>query len=149
MISDACRWINLWVPLDPPGLEDTCNFSMTDGDLGPLIFVGNIILVIGILAGILLLHIAVVSGVEAYWLWKVSLWTRCFSLYNPTSEQSRLLQFLFNQKSDLRLWDHWATNLRSPVSYPSGLLSRLLRPCFKSVSRFNLGCTGGTDFDSM
>lgn len=61
----------MWVKLDPPGLEDTCNFSVMDGELGPLIFVGNIVLIISILLGMLLLHIALASAVEAYWLWKV------------------------------------------------------------------------------
>lgn len=72
---DPRRWINLWIPLDPPGdLEDTCNFSVSEGNLSALIFVGNLALVVGILLGVLLLHVAVVSGVEAYWLWKVSRW---------------------------------------------------------------------------
>lgn len=56
----------------PGGLEDTCNFSASDGNLSPLIFVGNLALVLGILLLVFLLHVTVVSGVEAFWLWKVS-----------------------------------------------------------------------------
>lgn len=42
------------------------------GELSPLIFLGNLALVIAILLGVFSLHVAVVSGIEAYWLWTVS-----------------------------------------------------------------------------
>lgn len=42
-------------------------------DIGALVFVGNLTLVVVILLGVLLLHVAVISGVETYWLAKVSL----------------------------------------------------------------------------
>lgn len=48
-----------------------CVFGAGAGDIGSLVFVGNLILVVGILLGVFLLHVAVVSGVEAYWLTKV------------------------------------------------------------------------------
>ena len=51
--------------------SDECAFEIGAGDIGALVFVGNLILVVGILLGVFLLHVAVVSGVEAYWLTKV------------------------------------------------------------------------------
>ena len=73
--SSACtRWVNLWWPVDIP--DDTgsgrCAFSTGVGEIGASVFVGNAVLVVGILLGTFLLHVAIVSGVEAYWLAEVS-----------------------------------------------------------------------------
>lgn len=67
------RWINLWWPAEVAKdiASDECAFEIGAGDIGALVFVGNLILVVGILLGVFLLHVAVVSGVEAYWLAKV------------------------------------------------------------------------------
>lgn len=48
-------------------------FSAGVGEIGASVFVGNTVLVGGILLGTFLLHVAIVSGVEAYWLGKVCL----------------------------------------------------------------------------
>lgn len=49
-----------------------CAFSETEGsDIGMLVFIGNLVLVVGILLGVFFLHIAVVSAIEACWLVKV------------------------------------------------------------------------------
>lgn len=57
-------------------LDDTgsgeCVFSASMGEIGASVFVGNAVLVVGILLATFLVHVAVVSGVEAYWLAKVS-----------------------------------------------------------------------------
>lgn len=49
-------------------------------------FVGNLVLVVGILLGMFLLHIVVVSGVEAFWLTKVRL---------PPTPQGTLLTSMY------------------------------------------------------
>lgn len=69
---DSCRWLNLWIPLNPAIDLDTCNLEDSEGGLGLLVFMGNLALVIAILLGVFFLHVTVVSGVEAYWLWRVS-----------------------------------------------------------------------------
>ena len=58
------RWFNFWVPLG----EDSEDDSEKDNDIGEEEFVGNIVMFwcIGLL--ILVLHVLVVSAVEAYWL---------------------------------------------------------------------------------
>lgn len=70
------RWINLWWPAPAPVAEDLaseeCAFDAGAGEIGALVFVGNLILVVGTLLGVFLLHVAVISGVEALWLTKVS-----------------------------------------------------------------------------
>lgn len=67
------RWVNLWWPAD--FAEDIaskeCAFVGGASDLGALVFVGNLVLVVGILLLIFLIHVAVISGVEAFWLLKV------------------------------------------------------------------------------
>lgn len=67
------RWVNLWWPAE--FAEDIaskeCAFAGGAGDIGALVFVGNLVLVVGILLLIFLLHVAVISGVEAFWLLKV------------------------------------------------------------------------------
>lgn len=69
------RWINLWWPAkigEDIGSEE-CVFDAGASEIGALVFVGNLVLVVGILLGVLVLHIVIVSGVEALWLTKVSL----------------------------------------------------------------------------
>eukprot|EP00752_Nemacystus_decipiens_P002264 g2145.t1 len=67
------RWINLWWPTDVAEdlLSPACDLEAGSGDLGTSVFVGNLLLVLGVLLGVLLLHVAVVSGVEAFWLLKI------------------------------------------------------------------------------
>lgn len=49
-----------------------CSWDGVDvNGLGALVFIGNLGLVFGALVVIFLLHVALVSGVEAYWLAKV------------------------------------------------------------------------------
>eukprot|EP00903_Cladosiphon_okamuranus_P021834 g20077.t1 len=68
------RWLNLWWPVPGPIAEDitseACVFETGASDIGALVFVGNLILVVGTLLGVFLMHVAVVSGVEALWLTK-------------------------------------------------------------------------------
>ena len=67
------RWINLWWPAN--FAEDVTSASCTVGsaaDLGAVVFVGSLVLDVGILLGILFLHILLVSLVEAYWMSEVS-----------------------------------------------------------------------------
>ncbi len=66
------RWVNLWWPAEigEDIASEECAFD-AGGDLGALVFVGNLLLVVGILLGIFLLHVLIVSGVEAFWLTKV------------------------------------------------------------------------------
>ena len=41
-------------------------------DLGPLVFLGNLLLVGSMLAGVFALHVVIISAVEAFWLTRVS-----------------------------------------------------------------------------
>lgn len=68
------RWVNLWWPAEflDDRVSGECTFFATASDLGAPVFVGNVALVVGVLLGIFLLHIAVISGVEAHWLTRVS-----------------------------------------------------------------------------
>lgn len=52
-------------------VPDSCTIEDAPSKLSVLVFVGNILLVAGVLLAILLVHIAVISGIEAYWLVKV------------------------------------------------------------------------------
>lgn len=74
-LLSTTRWVNLWWTAD--FAEDFgwggCVLSAGQGDLGASVFVGNLALVVVALVGIFLLHVAVISGVEALWLAKVSL----------------------------------------------------------------------------
>ena len=67
------RWINLWWPAEVGNhiAPEECAYDAEASELGPSVFVGNLVLVVGILLGVFLLHILVVSGVEALWLTKV------------------------------------------------------------------------------
>lgn len=59
--------------------SEGCVFETGASDIGALVFVGNLALVAGILFGIFLLHVAVISGMEALWLTKVSQSVSCQS----------------------------------------------------------------------
>ncbi|CAM9192533.1 unnamed protein product, partial [Hapterophycus canaliculatus] len=65
-------WINLWWPAKVA--EDIVSegyiFETGASDIGALVFVGNLALVAGTLIGIFLLHVVMVSGMEALWLTK-------------------------------------------------------------------------------
>lgn len=65
--------MNLWWPAQVAEdlVSDGCTFGAGADDIGPLVFIGNLALVVGTLLGILLLHVVVISGVEAHWLCKV------------------------------------------------------------------------------
>lgn len=64
------RWANLWWPSD--FAEDlACSSGEEDGKLSPAVFVENLLLFIGALLLIFLVHITVISIVEATWLSKV------------------------------------------------------------------------------
>lgn len=67
------RWINLWWPADIAEgvVSDSCAFDKGVSDIGALVFVGNFALVVIILSSIFLLHVMVISGVEAFWMAKV------------------------------------------------------------------------------
>ena len=50
-----------------------CEFSEAgSGDIGVVVFIGNLVLVAVILLALFFFHVALVSGAEAYWLTKVS-----------------------------------------------------------------------------
>lgn len=53
-------------------MPDSCRLEDDPSDLNVLVFLGNVIVVAVILLTILLVHITVISGVEAYWLVKAS-----------------------------------------------------------------------------
>lgn len=86
------RWANLWPPAsfaeefigtsdegqqrrlqdeDDDGGGGGCSWDGSLDGLGSLVFIGNQGLVFGVLVLIFLLHVSLVSGVEAYWLAKV------------------------------------------------------------------------------
>ncbi|CAM9524910.1 unnamed protein product [Pylaiella littoralis] len=66
------RWVHLWLPADAfrGAVPDSCRLEDDPSDLNVLVFLGNVIIVAVILLTILLVHITVISGVEAYWLVK-------------------------------------------------------------------------------
>lgn len=86
-VSD--RWVNLWLPenfvetftpvsatrrLQETESASRCDLASTgSGDIGAIVFVGNLVLFAGVLLAIFLLHVLLASGVEAYWLTKVIL----------------------------------------------------------------------------
>ena len=65
------RWLNLWPPPDDDK-PNFCHDEVEVSDLDPRVVVGNIVLILTILAGLLVVHIVIVSAVEAFWLTKVS-----------------------------------------------------------------------------
>lgn len=66
--------MHLWLPADAfkGVVPDSCNIEDDPSNLNILVFVGNVLLVAGFLLAILLFHITVISGVEAYMLVKAS-----------------------------------------------------------------------------
>lgn len=62
----STRWLNFWVPIGAESEDDT--LVEKDNDINEEDFVGNIVMFwcIGLL--ILVLHLVLVSAVEAYWL---------------------------------------------------------------------------------
>ncbi|CAM9193318.1 unnamed protein product, partial [Ectocarpus sp. 13 AM-2016] len=89
--ADSFRWANLWPPASfaeefidtsdegqqrrlqeeaDGGGGGGCSWDGSLGGLGSLVFIGNQGLVFGALVLIFLLHVSLVSGVEAYWLAK-------------------------------------------------------------------------------
>ena len=60
------RSVNLWIPLWPDS-EDKTIFEM-DNDIEEDDFVGNIVIVSCAFLLILVLHVVIVSAIEAYWL---------------------------------------------------------------------------------
>lgn len=69
----AERWVNLWWPAQVAEdiTSEECVFETGASEIGALVFVGNLVLVVGVLLGVFLLHVAAISGVEALWLTKV------------------------------------------------------------------------------
>lgn len=66
------RWVNLWWRFEAVGdLDSSCHLD-TEAEMGGAVFAGNLLLVMAILLGIFLLHVVVVSAIEAYWLSKVN-----------------------------------------------------------------------------
>jgi len=83
------RWVNLWPPADfaksftPASTSDESDAGQQDDDterddapsltseISSFVFMGNFLLFLALLVGIFLLHVAVASGVEAYWITKV------------------------------------------------------------------------------
>eukprot|EP00903_Cladosiphon_okamuranus_P017691 g16290.t1 len=95
--ADSFRWVNLWPPASfaeefvgsseeggqtrrlqeqaedggGGGSASECSWDGADvNGLGALVFIGNLLLVFGALVLIFLLHVALVSAVEAFWLAK-------------------------------------------------------------------------------
>lgn len=67
------RWTNLWwsAEIGKDFASGECVLELGASDIGALVFVGNLLLIGSILLGIFLLHVVVVSGIEALWLAKV------------------------------------------------------------------------------
>lgn len=50
-----------------------CEFSEAGpGEIGVIVFIGNLVLVVGFLVALFVVHVALASGAEAYWLEKVT-----------------------------------------------------------------------------
>lgn len=69
------RWVNLWLPVFSGPLAESCDFSDSDASddssVGGSVFVGNTVLVLGLLLVVLFVHVVIISAVEAYWLAQV------------------------------------------------------------------------------
>lgn len=72
-LSRGFRWVNLWVsmPADLTPTTSDCDEADDDAVLSADVFYGNTALVLGLLVAIFVVHVAVVSMVEAYWLAEV------------------------------------------------------------------------------
>ncbi len=101
------RWVNLWPPQDfaesftPGSGEESPSSDESDadqqdrgiepeassatGDLSSFVFMGNFVLFVALLTVIFLIHVALASGVEAYWIAKVrmlsEIWCRLEILF--------------------------------------------------------------------
>lgn len=63
------RWTNLWWPASfAHGFAEECSAGDAFGEVDILVWVGNIVLVGGILLFLFIVHVAVISGLEAVWL---------------------------------------------------------------------------------
>lgn len=65
------RWVNLWLTMPASMTPDSCVMEDPEAQMDDGVFFGNTSLVFGILLGIFLVHVTVVSAVEAYWLAQV------------------------------------------------------------------------------
>lgn len=87
------RWVNLWPPtsfteefIDTSGgqprrlqeveTSSVCAFEGNEASIA-LVFIGNLALVLVALLAIFLIHVTLVSGIQAYWLAKVLLFDLC------------------------------------------------------------------------
>ena len=94
------RWVNLWPPesfaesFTPTAASEEPEVGQQDDDpesdvspgpaneISSFVFMGNFLLFLALLAGIFIVHVAVASGVEAYWIAKV--WTtHLHTLWRP------------------------------------------------------------------
>lgn len=64
----GCRWVNLWLPLSSSLIPESCAIADPEALMDDGVFLGNTAFVFGILVAIFLVHVAVISAVEAYWL---------------------------------------------------------------------------------
>lgn len=99
-----------------------CSWDGADmNGLGALVFIGNLCLVFGALLLIFLLHVALVSAVEAFWLAKVSAGCdisinacclfKCLCVDRLSQRGSRLLMiFAHKTAPTLRITSHHGTN---------------------------------------
>lgn len=77
--------------LDTDGLPRCAFTPAGSSKIGETVFIGNFVLFVGILLAIFLLHVWLTSGVEAYWLTKVTPRTRTPLGEVPTSHWYYLL----------------------------------------------------------
>ncbi|CAM9965822.1 unnamed protein product [Ascophyllum nodosum] len=64
------RWVNLWWQPEFARnvTEDRCSAGIESSYMGPMVYLGNLLLVGSILTGVLVVHVVVISAVEALWL---------------------------------------------------------------------------------
>lgn len=73
MVADYTQW-RTTRRLQETDSAPRCEFSEAgSGEIGVLVFIGNLVLVAVILLTLFFLHVALASGAEAYWLTKVNL----------------------------------------------------------------------------
>lgn len=70
----STRWLHFWIPAEEVEdlVPDECMYPTKASELSALVVIGNFALGIGTILSILMIHVIVVSGVEAYWLTKVT-----------------------------------------------------------------------------
>lgn len=82
LVSFQKRWVNLWPPENVAETFIPIDIESDDGGtkgaspgatsgISSAVFMGNFVLFASLLTGIFLVHVALASGVEAYWLTKV------------------------------------------------------------------------------